>query len=115
MSGLMNRGKELFRRRVEPEKEEQTNPTMTWTCQGCGHSPQDSNGCPISFLFKHRKPFQRIKYGREKDLIVRPFECPSCGCQKGTFHHVDCDVEECPKCASKIVHCSCHLEYSITF
>lgn len=36
--------------------------------------------------------------------------CHDCNIKHGGFHHLNCDVERCPKCGGQLISCGCFDE-----
>ena len=55
----------------------------------------------------------RIIFGAEKrfeDVFGEDDICPDCFAPFGSFHHLGCDIEECPVCGEAIYgDCECQL------
>lgn len=73
-------------------------------CKGCGKEMSNGNGClPI-------EGFERIPYGNEERFQTPAgVTCHDCNVKIGQFHHVNCDMEECPKCGFQLLSCSCEF------
>ena len=70
------------------------------TCKLCGQKMLRADGCTWPGV-----------YGEEE--FPWPDEhCPDCGAKLGHFHHINCDVEECPVCGGQLIGCDCDLEYT---
>ena len=50
--------------------------------------------------------FQSVLYQREK-VPPDSDRCGDCGAKIGNTHHVNCDMESCPKCGLQIISCDC--------
>ena len=66
-----------------------------------------ANGCSISKVYLKSINYKRIKYGNEEENKGMIDRCPDCGARKGYYHHLDCDVEQCPKCGRQFISCDC--------
>jgi len=66
----------------------------------------------------HGKLYKRIKYGEEnfksttnewvwEEISKQP--CHDCAAFKGQYHCIGCDVEQCPRCSTQFLSCSCKL------
>jgi hypothetical protein len=33
--------------------------------------------------------------------------CPDCNIVNGRFHHLNCDMERCPRCLGQLISCGC--------
>ncbi|OYP38928.1 hypothetical protein [Rhodopirellula sp. MGV] len=54
------------------------------------------------------KPFERIRFGDERDLPVESMEhCGDCGVLKEQYHVPSCDIEQCPNCFGQVMSCGC--------
>jgi hypothetical protein len=53
-----------------------------------------------------------IPYGLETvwakyKIHILPDRCDDCNVKLGSFHHLECDMEECPNCHEQILSCKC--------
>ncbi len=39
-----------------------------------------------------------------------PRRCGDCDALPGNYHHVGCDLEECPRCGGQLLSCDCVAE-----
>ena len=39
--------------------------------------------------------------------VALPERCGDCGVKQGGWHHLGCDIEECPRCGWQLLSCSC--------
>lgn len=81
---------------------------MEQTCAMCGARSAQKVSCAPG------KRGTRVPFGLEFHILaVEPKtgldapNCPVCGTPRGGFHHVDCQVDECPACQGAAWRCSC--------
>jgi len=82
-------------------------------CTHCGKEMHNSNGC-IKKMVIDSKVFDRIPYGSEKRFgggfgknMPENKRCHDCNTLKGRYHHLGCDMEECPICGGQLIACGC--------
>ena len=66
------------------------------------------NSCSAYKIIYRKQSYNRIPYGEEKHKW-RDRYCHDCGVEIGQYHHVNCDVEECPICHLQFISCDCYL------
>lgn len=78
-------------------------------CKYCKKDMLRANGCTISDINLIDGTYKRIKYGDEDKNLDLGSEkrCSDCGAKKGYYHHLDCDVEQCPRCKGQLISCGC--------
>jgi hypothetical protein len=86
-------------------------------CEHCGNEMIGGEGCVcISFDFADGTTLLPIKFGDEEAFKNQPGmladikKCPDCGCPRGTYHHIGCDMEICPSCHEQAISCDCKLK-----
>jgi hypothetical protein len=58
----------------------------------------------------HGQPFNRVLHSAVGDAGGQDELCQECGVLKGQFHVPGCLQEDCPRCAGKLVECSCEID-----
>lgn len=80
-------------------------------CELCGQRMLRSDGCACEEVLCDGKVYSRIRYGDEQHEWGSE-RCHDCGAAVGHFHHLNCDVEECPACGGQLIGCDCDIEYA---
>lgn len=84
-------------------------------CSWCTQVMHNGPGCTIrQFADPGRNRWVgRIRYGKENhfaDGLLDPSSrCPDCATPRGSYHHANCDQEECPSCGLQALGCGCDL------
>jgi len=85
-----------------------TPPRMPW-CIGCGRDTEWLEGCAVESyedfadgITRPRIGVGEVRGGRSHQLV-----CGDCGADEGTYHHVGCDWEICPRCREQANSCEC--------
>ena len=76
-------------------------------CEFCDREMKLANSC-------RRKSHGQIPFGDEhlsgflmEIPVYKHGRCPTCGVERGGFHHLRCDIEECPQCHGQLTSCKC--------
>ena len=81
------------------------------SCMACKREMSKANGCTMKYVkTTNGKYFKRQKVGDE-GWVEPGKRCPDCGAKYGYFHHMMCDVEQCPICGLQLLSCDCDIEY----
>ena len=73
-----------------------------------------NRGCRFKYLADSKgKAYKRVPYGSES-MEWGDGPCHDCNASKGTLHHTNCDVEECPKCKTQLLSCACDFPMQST-
>lgn len=82
-------------------------------CQCCDLEMLDHVSCR-EIVFEFEGPngpvlFAPIPYGMEERFEGDRLDnaCHDCGVPLSGFHHVGCDMEECPRCHRQAISCNC--------
>jgi hypothetical protein len=81
-------------------------------CKYCELEMNGADGCvkmPVKTIDGDMEP---IPYGSEKgyELSQPDHRCHDCDALPDHYHHVGCDMEECPRCHEQLIGCDCDPE-----
>ena len=81
--------------------------SMVQICEYC--LCEVSEGCSgREFNFRDGVTLDPVKYGDDGQYEKYESNCPDCGCKKGSYHHLGCEIEVCPRCREKATSCKCN-------
>jgi hypothetical protein len=79
----------------------------TSKCPACGLDMRTAPSCTAD---RWNFGADRIPFGKESHAgASTPKRCHDCGVPQGGFHHLYCDLEECPKCHGQALYCGCSV------
>jgi hypothetical protein len=81
-------------------------------CKHCNQEMHEASGCILDMVITVDGPLEPVKYGSESDpgfaaLSADGRRCGDCAALPGNYHHVGCDLEECPRCQGQLISCDC--------
>ena len=81
-------------------------------CEACHKPMSPGNGCDMEWLEFGEKCYRRrIKYGDGFERVLGALEkdrrCHDCNVAVGQYHHIGCDMEQCPICHMQLISCYC--------
>jgi hypothetical protein len=65
--------------------------------------------CTIDALHQRGRHYDMVRFGDERHPIGGP-RCGDCGAARGGWHHVGCDLQECPVCGGQLITCGCRFD-----
>ena len=83
------------------------------SCQYCNQEMLLASSCTVKVLHRSRVAFPLPAFGAEarhptpKGWSGR---CHDCGVVLGGFHHLGCDMAECPRCGDQLFACDCRFD-----
>lgn len=73
-------------------------------CSDCNQEMTVAASCVADVLIIQDERFERAR-------VIEPIgpdgRCGDCGIQSGGFHHLGCDLEDCPRCHRQLISCGC--------
>ena len=72
-----------------------------------------SHFCVVALDAGHEVAVVLPRYGHEHRYgrwPRSPVPCGDCGVSPGGFHHLGCDVAECPACGRQLLSCDCRYD-----
>ena len=72
-----------------------------------------ASSCSVKVLHQTGAACSLPRYGEELRMgwWPRPGQrCGDCGVLPGGFHHLGCDVAECPSCGAQLFGCECRYD-----
>jgi hypothetical protein len=81
-------------------------------CKFCSGEMHEVAGCILEPIQTVDGPLDPVKYGSEVDPEHPSHHgpirrCGDCAALPGNYHHVGCDLEECPRCGGQLLSCDC--------
>ena len=78
-------------------------------CEDCQEEMQTADTCVVGELTIDGRPYERIAFGAERPRWSQD-RCGDCRVLVGGFHHLGCDIEQCPRCRRQLISCGCRDE-----
>ena len=82
-------------------------------CTWCEQEMLVATSCLVEALHLAGVAVPLPRYGQEFRYGAwprRPIRCGDCGVQPGGYHHLGCDVAECPSCGGQLLGCDCRYD-----
>jgi hypothetical protein len=82
-------------------------------CTWCDREMLLAASCKVEALHRSGVAVALPRYGEELrygPLPMRLGRCGDCGVRPGGFHHLGCDVVECPSCGHQLLSCDCQFD-----
>ncbi|MEN6350738.1 MAG: hypothetical protein ABFD08_15260 [Syntrophomonas sp.] len=80
-------------------------------CEQCNHEMKLHKSCKTAAIEIDGVIYKRIPWGDEDQLKGMNTEslgpCHDCGVLPGGYHHLNCDMEQCPNCGRQYISCEC--------
>jgi hypothetical protein len=77
-------------------------------CDLCDQEMLTATSCSIEVLHRKGVAHERAPWGSERRLgwrVRRGERCGDCRVEPGGFHHLGCDLAECPICLEQLLSC----------
>ena len=80
-------------------------------CGWCGSEMSTGRSCTVAALHVDGQPVELGRYGSELGRAHRRgSRCGDCGVEWGGFHHLGCDLQQCPCCRRQMLSCGCRFD-----
>jgi hypothetical protein len=80
-------------------------------CTWCDREMLTAPTCTVGVLHQRGVPVDMVRYGGEFWRKWRPSKrCGDCNVVPGGFHHLGCDMAECPICGEQQLMCGCSYD-----
>lgn len=80
-------------------------------CEACNQEMTVATSCEVTEVDIGGRRYDLLPFGQESRFDCPPTtpenRCGDCGVVVGGFHHVGCDVAECPRCHGQLLSCGC--------
>jgi hypothetical protein len=78
-------------------------------CAWCEREMTGKVSCTVSVLHRRGSVVEMVRWGRERGWTACG-PCHDCGTLPGGFHHLGCDIQECPVCRGQMMGCDCRFD-----
>lgn len=79
-------------------------------CPVCEKEMRTTSGCSLKRLHAiGGEAVKRLKVGEEDRGFTPGSRCGDCGARYGYYHHLGCDLEDCPICGNQLISCDCRF------
>jgi len=83
-------------------------------CAFCTQEMLAARSCTVDVLHRSGLAVALPRFGEEL-CWPRRFSrgvdrCGDCGVRLGGYHHLGCDIAECPACGGQLLGCDCHYD-----
>lgn len=78
-------------------------------CQWCEQEMTVGVSCTVEALHRAGERIEMRPWGSERGWSARA-RCGDCGTPPGGFHHLGCDIQECPVCRGQMMSCGCRFD-----
>jgi len=87
-------------------------------CSVCHAMPAptpENTPCPVWRVVLRGKIYEKLKWTEDWEECKKPSKgdsvidnaCGDCNTSVGSYHHVGCDMERCPRCKEQFIGCGC--------
>jgi hypothetical protein len=73
-------------------------------CQDCDQEMLEATSCIVDALILDGRRYAR---DRARGPFGKGGRCPDCGVADRGYHHLGCDLEDCPRCRRQLLSCGC--------
>ena len=79
-------------------------------CRYCGQEMHEAASCVGTHVTLRDGRYERVPWGNETKPWDHGPRCGDCDVLPGGIHHMNCDIEECPRCHGQLLTCECWPE-----
>jgi hypothetical protein len=79
-------------------------------CGFCEQEITTAASCTVQALHVRGRRVPMIPWGRERGWARSLRRCGDCGVLPKGFHHLGCDIQECPQCHGQMFSCGCRFD-----
>ena len=79
-------------------------------CEWCNQDMLTADSCTVAVLHRQGQQISMTRYGDERDAPSTQYRCGDCGVRRRGWHHLGCDLQECPLCRRQMMSCGCSFD-----